>query len=91
MDLRVFWTACTTVFVAEIGDKTQLAVFGGTATTGKPLEIFLGATLGLTGATAIGVLAGHLLGAAVPPKLLRIGGGLLFIGLGVWALLRPEG
>ena len=44
MDWRVLWATCVTIFLAEIGDKTQLAVFGGTAATRKPLQLFLGAT-----------------------------------------------
>lgn len=90
MDLRVLWTACATIFLAEIGDKTQLAVFGGTAATRKPLEIFVGATVGLAAATAVGVLAGQWVGQAVSPRLLRIVGGLLFVGIGVWLLLKPD-
>ncbi len=90
MDLRVLWAACVTIFLAEIGDKTQLAVFGGTATTGKPLEIFLGAMFGLAAATAIGVMLGQVMGTLVSPKLLRIAGGILFIGIGLWLLMKPE-
>jgi putative Ca2+/H+ antiporter (TMEM165/GDT1 family) len=89
MDLKVLVATCMTIFLAEMGDKTQLAVFGGTAATRKPLEIFLGATLGLLAATAIGVVLGQVVGHVVSPRIMRIAGGALFVGIGLWLLLKP--
>lgn len=88
MDLKVLLGTCVTIFLAEIGDKTQLAVFGGTAATRKPVEIFLGACMGLIAATAIAVVLGQAAGHVVPEKLLRMAGGTLFLCIGLWMLLR---
>ena len=89
MDVRVLLATAAGIFIAEIGDKTQLAVMGGTAATRKPLEIFLGALIGLAAATAVGVFAGAVAAEALSPKVLRTGGGVLFIGIGVWMLAKP--
>lgn len=88
MDLKILLGACTTIFLAELGDKTQLAVFGGTAATRRPLEIFLGASLGLVAATAVGVVVGQWAGHLVPAKVLRAAGGVVFVAIGLWLLLR---
>lgn len=91
MDLKVLTSACVTIFLAEIGDKTQLAVMGGAAATQKPVEVFIGAAVGLIVATAVGVLAGQLLGNFIPAKVLRSLGGVMFIGFGLWFLTHPNG
>ncbi len=91
MDLKTLLGTCLVVFLAEIGDKTQLAVFGATATTRRPLEVFLGATIGLALGTLLAVVAGHLVGDLVPTKWLRVLGGVLFVGIGLALLTKPHG
>ena len=89
MDLRLFGTVFVTIFVAELGDKTQLAtmLFASGKEVSK-LTVFVGASLALVLASAIGVLAGSLLSHYVSERALRYvaGGGFLIIGL--WTLLR---
>ena len=90
MDLKALMAAGVTIFLAELGDKTQLAVLGGVVATKKPLELFLGAMAGFMAATLLAVVIGQTLGHLLPERLLRIAGGVLFIALGLWAILHPE-
>ena len=91
MDLKTLIGTCVAVFFAEMGDKTQLAVFGAATATRKPLEVFLGATIGLALITLVAVAAGHLAGHLIPTRWLRVVGGVLFVGIGLSLLLRPNG
>ena len=70
------------VFIAELGDKTQLAVLGFAA-SGKPALTFIGASAALVIITAIGVVAGAGIGKIVPQKTVQIVAGALFIIIGV--------
>jgi len=91
MDLKTLIGTCVAVFLAEMGDKTQLAVFGAATATRKPLEVFLGATIGLVLVTLLAVVVGQLAGHLVPTRWLRVVGGVLFVGIGLSLLLRPNG
>nr|WP_320675312.1 TMEM165/GDT1 family protein [Prochlorococcus sp. MIT 1341] len=82
--LTVFLTTFTTVFIAEIGDKTQLATLLLSAQSGRPLIVFLGAALALISASLVGVLVGRWLSTVVSPEKFQQISGLLFIVLGVW-------
>jgi len=89
MDLKIFFTVFTTVFIAEIGDKTQLAtlLFAADKEVSK-LTVFLGASLALTLAAGIGVLAGGIVSNYVSDKLLHYIVGAGFIGIGMWTLIK---
>lgn len=86
MDLKLFLTVFGTVFLAELGDKTQLAVFCMTCEHRQPLPIFIGATAALTLVTLIGVFFGQGLTRIVPADLLRKGAAVAFVlvGISVW-------
>jgi len=86
--LRAFVTVFTTVFIAEIGDKTQLAtmLFASEAKVSKWI-VFVGSALALTLAAAVGVLVGAQLERFVSPKTLKIVAGIGFIAIGVWTAL----
>ena len=86
--LRAFVTVFTTVFIAEIGDKTQLAtmLFASEAKVSKWI-VFAGSALALTLAAAVGVLVGAQLERFVSPKTLKIVAGIGFIAIGVWTAL----
>jgi putative Ca2+/H+ antiporter (TMEM165/GDT1 family) len=88
MDPRLFGTVFLTVFLAELGDKTQLAtlLFASDASHPK-LTVFAASATALVLAAAIGVLAGSLLAAHVNPQLIRWLAGLGFIAVGLWVLL----
>ena len=83
MDLRVVVTAFSTLFLAEMGDKTQLAVLSLVASSKQPLAVFVGAAAALLAVTAIGVVVGETLGRVVPAWLLRKAAAAAFIALGV--------
>jgi putative Ca2+/H+ antiporter (TMEM165/GDT1 family) len=74
------------VFIAELGDKTQLAVVSQTCKFRRPWPVFLGGSLALTAVTAIGAAGGRLIGAVIPQDLIRIFAALAFgvMGLLIW-------
>ena len=87
--LRLFFATFVSVFVAELGDKTQLAtmaISGGADGTRTRLVIFLAAALALVATSAIGVVAGGLVGRLISPSTLRRVGGVLFLVMGAWML-----
>jgi putative Ca2+/H+ antiporter (TMEM165/GDT1 family) len=89
MDLKVLATVFASVFLAELGDKTQLAtlLFAADRHVSK-LAVFVAASAALVVATGIGVLAGELVSQHVSPTALRYVAGAGFILIGVWTLLR---
>ena len=87
MDWKVFMTVFGTVFLAELGDKTQLATLLFAANKEVNLWIvFIGASLALIFASAIGVLAGGLVADYVSTRYLSYTAGVAFIGIGVWTI-----
>ena len=78
----------TTVFLAEMGDKTQLAtLLFASARNVSPWVVFAGASLAQTAAAGIGVLVGAEIDRLVSRSTLRILAGVGFIALGLWTLL----
>ena len=80
----VFLTTFTTVFLAELGDKTQLAALLLSAESGRPVLVFVGASLALLSSSLVGVLLGRWLSRVLPPQQLERLAGILMIGLGLW-------
>jgi putative Ca2+/H+ antiporter (TMEM165/GDT1 family) len=89
MDVKVLATVFASVFLAELGDKTQLAtlLFASDQAVSK-LTVFVAASAALVLATAIGVLAGGLVSQYVSPTALKYVAGAGFIAIGIWTLLR---
>ena len=87
MDWKVFLTTFGTIFLAELGDKTQLAAIMMTSKTKLPLSVFLGASLALCLVTIVGVLLGEGLIAVIPQNILKKGAALAFIVIGIWMFL----
>ncbi len=89
MDFKVLSTVFTSVFIAELGDKTQLAtlLFAADKDASK-LTVFLGAALALIVTSAIGVLAGSAISQYVGEKTLHYLAGIGFIAIGVWTLIK---
>jgi len=87
MDWKVFITIFGAVFVAELGDKTQLAtmLFAADEQVGK-MTVFLAASAALVVASAIGVLAGSLLSEFINEKYLHYVAGIGFITIGAYIL-----
>ncbi len=92
MDWKVFATVFGTVFLAELGDKTQLATLlfasRGTATL---WTIFFAASLALVLTSAIGVAAGAFISQYVNAKYLSYAAGIGFIAVGIWTLAQASG
>ena len=89
MDARLFLTVFLTVFLAELGDKTQLATLLYAADRpGAKLVVFFAAAAALVTTSAIGVVAGGVVAAYVSPRLLARVAGVGFIVLGIWTLAR---
>jgi putative Ca2+/H+ antiporter (TMEM165/GDT1 family) len=88
MDWKLFATTFAAVFVAELGDKTQLATLSLASGKVNRLSVFLGSAGALVCTSLIAVLAGELISRYVPPVYLRRGAGAIFIILGVLYLFR---
>lgn len=84
----VFFSTFFLVFLAELGDKTQIAGFSMAAESGKVSSVIIGASLALISASLLAVLVGSRLALLVPKRLLKIVSGLLFIGTGVFLLVK---
>lgn len=80
----VMMSTFTTVFVAELGDKTQLATLLLSAQSGQPWLVFIGAALALICSSLVGVLVGRWLSTILPPERLEQMAGVLMVGLGIW-------
>ena len=87
MDWKTAGIVFATVFVAELGDKTQLAtlLFAADRPQGRTL-VFLAASAALVVSSAIGVLAGSVLGRYVEPRLLTLIAGVGFVLVGLWTI-----
>jgi putative Ca2+/H+ antiporter (TMEM165/GDT1 family) len=89
MDAKLFAVVFGTVFIAELGDKTQLATLLYASDVGNPkLTVFAASALALVLTSAIGVLAGAAVSQFVHPKLLSSVAGAGFIAIGLWMLVR---
>ena len=87
IDWRVFMTTFATIFLAEMGDKTQLAAMTMAAETKEPLTVFVSAALALACVSALGVAVGGALGHYLPLEWIRRVAALGFIAIGVLILL----
>jgi putative Ca2+/H+ antiporter (TMEM165/GDT1 family) len=88
MNRSLFWTTFGTVFLAEVGDKTQLAAMTATVRSGQVWTVFLAASAALVCATAIGVALGGVLFKNIPEAALRWVAGTAFIAMGLWILVK---
>lgn len=91
MDWKLFVTSFATVFVAELGDKTQLATLGlASASEGGRLTVFLGSSAALVATSLIAVIAGAALARYISPVWLERAGGALMIAVGAWVLWKAR-
>jgi len=86
MDFRVLLTTFGIIFLAEMGDKTQLAAMTLSAQTKRPWAVFVGASLALAAVSAIGVLVGGVIGEYVPLVWIKRVAATAFIVIGVLML-----
>jgi putative Ca2+/H+ antiporter (TMEM165/GDT1 family) len=81
--MKTFWVTFATLFVAELGDKTQFSVITLTSKTGEAWKVFLGAASALILVTLLGVLLGETLVRYVPEAVIKkvAAGAFVVIGL----------
>lgn len=89
MDWKIFFTTFVTIFVAEIGDKTQFAAMAAASQTKSILPVLIAVVIALGAAGSLGVLGGRVLAEFLDPKWMKLISGGLFILMGAWILWRP--
>lgn len=91
MNFPLFATVFATVFLAELGDKTQLAtvLFSG-KNTGSLFIVFVAASLALITATAVAVAAGAFLSQVIDTRYLSYIAGVGFVIIGIWTLWQAS-
>ena len=82
--LSIFITTFTTIFIAELGDKTQIATLMLSAESGKPIIVFLGSSLALISSSVVGVLIGKWLSKQISPSKFALFTGALMIIISIF-------
>jgi len=77
--LSIFFTTFTTIFIAELGDKTQIATLMLSAESGRPIVVFIGSSLALISSSVVGVLIGKWLSKKISPNKFALFTGILMI------------
>jgi putative Ca2+/H+ antiporter (TMEM165/GDT1 family) len=91
MNVGLFATVFATVFVAELGDKTQLATMLYASNSDNPrATVFAASAAALVLSSAIGVVAGHAISEYLNPNVIRWVAGLGFVAVGAWILVAGE-
>ena len=80
----IFITTFTTIFIAELGDKTQIATLMLSAESGKPIIVFLGSSLALISSSLVGVLIGKWLSKKISPSKFAFFTGLLMLIISIF-------
>jgi Ca2+/H+ antiporter, TMEM165/GDT1 family len=88
--VRSLLAALGLVFVAELGDKTQLVALGFGARH-RLAPVLTGVAIAYMSTNLLSVVVGGLLGATLPTQLIGLAGGVLFLGFAAWTLARGEG
>jgi len=83
MDWKIVMTTFWAIFIAELGDKTQLAAITMTSKTKLPVSVFIGAVLALATVTLIGVIFGEALIRVVPENIIKKAAAVVFIVIGI--------
>ena len=82
--ISIFLTSFTTIFIAELGDKTQLATLMLSAESGKPIIVFIGSSLALICSSIVGVLIGKWLSTEISNEKFSFFTGLLMTIISIW-------
>lgn len=89
MDFKLFFTVFTAIFIAELGDKTQLAtLLFATDKNVSKLAIFLGSSTALILTSALGVIIGSALSHYFNEKVMTVLSGVIFVFLGIFTLYK---
>ena len=86
MDFRVLLATFGIIFLAEMGDKTQLAAMTMAAQTKRPWAVFIGSSLALVAVSALGVVVGSVIGEYVPLEWVKRVAAVAFIVIGILML-----
>jgi putative Ca2+/H+ antiporter (TMEM165/GDT1 family) len=90
MNFRLFLSTFGLIFLAELGDKTQLATLSLAASGESRMTVFLAAATALVATSALGVLGGEAIARVIPPLWITRVAGVAFIAMGGLMLLRRE-
>jgi len=88
MDWKLFSATFVTIFIAEMGDKTQIAAMAASSQSKSWLPVLLAVVLALSIAGTLGVVAGQVLGSYLKPEIMKWVSGSIFIAVGVWTLVK---
>ncbi|MGM0470731.1 MAG: TMEM165/GDT1 family protein [Bacillota bacterium] len=86
MDWKLFFATYVMLFLAELGDKTQLAVFTLVTQHKSPIPIFFGASAALITVTLLAAFFGDMITKYIPESYLQLGAGVIFIVIGIFVL-----
>ena len=86
--ISILITSFSTIFLAELGDKTQLATLILSAQSGRPIIIFIGAALALISTSLLGVLIGRWIANNLPRQRFTLVSGIIMLGLGIYLVTQ---
>ena len=84
----ILFTTFSTIFLAELGDKTQIATLMLSAQSGRPLIIFIGAALALVSTSLLGVLLGRWIANNLPRQRFTLLSGIIMLSLGLYLVTQ---
>ena len=90
MLLTLLLSTFVTVFLAEMGDKTQLTTITLSSSTNKPLAVFIGSSIALVLATLLGTFAGGSIANLIPAFILKLLAGIVFLYIGINLLTKNK-
>ena len=85
---NILVTSFSTIFLAELGDKTQLATLILSAQSGRPVIIFLGAGLALVSTSLLGVVIGRWIANNLPRQSFTLVSGIIMLSLGMYLVTQ---
>jgi len=88
VNFQILGSTFLMIFLAELGDKTQLSTFAYASQSRSPLSVFLGASLALVCTSFLGVVLGGVLGRFVPERIMKFLAAAVFFGFGAWTLVQ---
>ena len=88
VNFQILGSTFLMIFLAELGDKTQISTFAFASEAKSPLSVFLGASLALVCTSFLGVVLGGVLGRFVPERIMKFAAALVFLGFGAWTLVE---
>jgi len=86
--ISILITSFSTIFLAELGDKTQIATLMLSAQSGRPLIVFIGAGLALISTSLLGVLIGRWIANNLPRQRFTVVSGIIMLSLGIYLVTQ---